>query len=436
MPLPKPSYIPHIPGVYFFKKGNTTLYIGKASDLKKRLVSYWRKNAGIKVESLLKEADHVEWRELESEVDALIKEAKYIKNNIPKYNVLLRDDKSYFYVAITKEAFPKIFVAHNPSHHSLHAAPDTLDAHYIGPFTSGVALKTVFRFLRKVFPYCTCFKPHKRRCLNTEIGRCLGYCCIIDAEVSETKKKEYNKNTQSIVAILNGKKKRLLSQLKKEMREAAREQKFEQAALRRNQIEGLKNIFLHTATLDRQKILRAKRNFTHIRQILQTILKTAEEMRRVEGYDISNISGTEATGSMVVFINGYPKKSAYRKFKIKTVTGPNDFAMMREVIARRLKHPEWQYPDLMVIDGGKPQLNTALDTMKTIKKELGIPKEILIAGLAKREEELYIPGRAEPIPLHTLPRDTEFFLEHVRNESHRFAKKYHHKLREINYRKK
>lgn len=432
----KPSQIPHTPGIYFFKKGSATLYVGKASDLQKRLSSYWRKNAGVKVASLLAEADHVEWRELESEVDALITEAENIKNHIPKYNIVLRDDKSYFYVGITKETFPKIFAAHNPSHHPLLAYSYKLKANYTGPFTSGTALKSVLRFLRKIFPYCTCFKPHKRQCLNAEIGRCLGYCCILNGEVSESQRKEYNKNILNIIAILNGKKKRLLSQLKKEMREAAKLQQFEKASLRRNQIEGLENIFLHTATLDRQKVLRAKRNWAHIGQILQTIFDTANTLTRVEGYDISNISGTESTGSMVVFVNGYPKKAEYRKFKIKTVAGPNDFAMMQEVLMRRLQHPEWQYPDLILIDGGKPQLNAALSVLTGIQKELGIAKEILIAGLAKREEELYIPGRTAPIPLRTLPRDAEFFLEHVRNESHRFAKKYHHKLREMSYRRK
>lgn len=441
--LQKPPSIPHTPGVYFFKKGMTTLYVGKAGDLQKRLSGYWRKNSGAKVESLLAEANHVEWRELETEVDALIKEAEHIKNYIPKYNIVLRDDKSYFYVGITKEAFPKIFAAHHPERHKPSATRNLPSADYIGPFTSGTTLKLVLRFLRKIFPYCTCFKPHKRPCLNAEIGRCLGYCCTAMNNESrimnhewEIKKEEYRKNIQNIVAILNGKKKRILVQLKREMKDLATLQQFEKAASCRNQIEGLKNIFLHTATLDRQKILRAKRNWTHIRQILQATLGAAEDIRRVEGYDISNISGADSTGSMVVFINGYPKKAEYRKFKIKTVAGPNDFAMMQEVLMRRFQHPEWEYPDLILIDGGKPQLNIALRALETIQKELGIKKEILIAGLAKREEELYIPGYTVPVLLRTLPRDTEFFLEHVRNESHRFAKKYHHKLREMSYRRK
>lgn len=419
------------------------LYVGKARDLRSRLSSYWRKNAGTKVTSLLAEADRVEWRELESEIDALIKEAEYIKNHIPKYNIVLRDDKSYFYAAITREAFPKIFITHSSFTQKQTARSSKTIAYHIGPFTSGAALKSVLHFLRKIFPYCTCFKPHKRPCLNTEIGRCLGYCCIFMNNESrimnhewEIKKEEYKKNIQDIIGILNGKKKRIIVQLKKEMKEAAKNQQFEKAALRRNQIEGLKNIFLHTTTLDRQKVLRTKRNWAHIEKTLQTALETANTLKRVEGYDISNISGTEATGSMVVFVNGYPKKSEYRKFKIKTVLGPNDSAMMQEVLQRRLQHPEWQYPDVILIDGGKPQLSVALSALNTAQKELGVAKEIMIVGLAKREEELYTPCRAEPILLRTLPRDAEFFLEHVRNESHRFAKKYHHKLREMSYRAK
>jgi excinuclease ABC subunit C len=150
----------------------------------------------------------------------------------------------------------------------------------------------------------------------------------------------------------------------------------------------------------------------------------------VEGYDISNISGTEATGSMVVFIKGFPKKSEYRKFRIKSVTGPNDLAMMQEVIHRRLQHPEWVFPDIMIIDGGKAQLGVVLRELRNVEQE----SPINAVGLAKREEELYIPGRKKPVLLRTLPREAELFFEHVRNESHRFAKQYHHKLREISYR--
>ncbi len=434
--LTKPLTIPHTPGVYFFKRGKTILYVGKAGDLQKRLSSYWRKNAGQKVSSLLQEANHVEWYECESEVDALITEAKYIKAHLPKYNVVLRDDKTYFYVAVTREEFPKLFISHNPEYQKNKLVKQTeksnTNIQYIGPFTSGSSLREVLKMLRKIFPYCTCFTPHVRTCLNSQIGRCPGYCCLggKNNTATETEKNAYRENIQHIVAIFEGKKKQLLGILKKEMKSAAKEQKFEYAAYIRNQVEKLENIFLHTPLLEKNKMLRVKRNWSAIQEIIQSILGTTKKISRVEGYDISNISGTEATGSMVVFINGYPAKAQYRKFKIKYVKGPNDFAMMQEVIERRLGHPEWSYPDLMIIDGGKPQLNAVSHVLNSLNKNINT------VGLAKREEELYLPGQPTSIPLRTLSRETEFFFEHVRNESHRFAKKYHHKLREMSYRRK
>ena len=164
------------------------------------------------------------------------------------------------------------------------------------------------------------------------------------------------------------------------------------------------------------------------------MLKTEKKISRVEGYDISNISGTEATGSMVVFANGRPAKSEYRKFKIKTVRGANDVAMHYEVMRRRLAHREWPYPDIIVMDGGKPQLHAAVAALRVPRSKNQESRGIVLTALAKREEELYIEGRAMPVRLDSLSRDAMHFFQRVRDESHRFAKKYHHKLREMSYR--
>ena len=435
-------------GVYMFRNGTTPLYIGKAVNIKKRLASYFRKNILGKIVELQREANNLDWIETTSEVEALIREALLIKAHLPKYNILMRDDKNYFYVGITREDYPKLFITHQPRMQSVAAKKRKLsiqnskfkihDSDFIGPFTSGSALRATLRILRRIFPYCTCFTPHKRPCLNSQIGRCKGYCCTItmntESLATKSQKEEYKKNIKSIVAILGGKRKKLLAELKREMRGAVKNEKFERAAELRDAIFGLENIFEHKTILEdrryksdrAQKIQLRRSRWTKIEHTIQTLLNIESPITRVEGYDISNISGASATGSMVVFRNGIPEKSEYRKFKIKTIHKISDVDMHKEVMRRRLMHAEWPYPELMVIDGGKPQLNAILSVASNAN--------IKIVGLAKREEELYIEGRKDPVRLDSLPQDTMFFFQNVRNESHRFAKKYHHKLREISYR--
>lgn len=437
--LVQPTHIPNTSGIYVFRKQKIPLYIGKASDLKKRIVFYWRKNAGEKVLRLLADATTLEWTQTESEIDALLKEAELIKLHMPKYNIVMRDDKNYFYVGITKEEFPRIFLTHQPNTRIMnfesriknvrknHNSKFIIhDSSYLGPFTSGIALKTTLKILRKIFPYCTCKVKHKRLCLNAEIERCPGYCCILNSElhIKIKNQNEYQKNIKNIIAILCGKRKWLLRELKLEMRDMAKKQEFERAARLRDQVTGIENIFKHKIIIS--KVKNFKTTWGKVRKDIKNILGTLKNISRVEGYDISNISGTEATGSMVVFIDGMPAKSEYRKFRIKTVHQPSDVDMLKEVIRRRIRHAEWQFPDLMLIDGGKPQLNSVNSIIRN---------RIPLAALAKKEEELYIKNRSSPIRLSTLPQGTAFFFQRVRDESHRFAKKYHHKLREIFYRK-
>lgn len=449
---------PETPGVYMFRRAHTPIYIGKTGDLKKRLASYFRANAAPKVRALRSEADTLEWQETSSEVAALILEAELIKRHLPKYNVLLRDDKSYYYVVLTREQYPRIRVVHKT-----HLADtDKKFGRAIGPFTSGTALFGTLRMLRRIFPYCTCKEPHKRPCINAQIGRCPGFCCeknnfsIIGIGDQSQRQKDYRAHIAHIIGVLSGKRTRILSRLKREMRTASARRDFERAARLRDQMAGLENVFSHRHTFDgeyRRHIPR-KRSWQKIKKEIQSILNTQKHISRVEGYDISNISGGAATGSMVVFIDGNPAKSEYRKFKIKTITGANDVAMHAEAMRRRLAHPEWGMPDLLLIDGGLPQLHAVQSVLRPDHKN------ILLTALAKREEELYIDpvgsktqkasadaplahrtshgvaGREKPVRLDSLSRDTMLFFQHVRDESHRFAKKYHHKLREISYRER
>ena len=430
------------PGVYIFRRRQTHLYIGKAANLKQRLGSYFQKRANlpIKIQRMLGEATKLETIEAASEIEALIKEAELIKKYRPKYNLLMRDDKSYFYVGITREAYPRIFIGHQPGRRQ-EARSRKQEARYIGPFTSGTALRAALKLLRRIFPYCTCKQAHKRPCLNSEIGRCVGYCCTI-AEIKDQKSKiknlrEYRKNIRNIVAVLLGDRTRLVGRLKREMKAAVRKECYEEAARLRDAVFGLEDVFAH-----RQVLHTPQTNYPWLIILgkLQTLLKTQRDISRIEGYDISNISGTSATGSLVVFSNGQPDKSQYRKFRIQTVRGSNDVAMLKEVIRRRLSHPEWPYPELMVIDGGKGQLNAALSVLREsrIQPALGRARarpgnlesrRPIVSALAKREEILYTAdGRA--IPLQRQDPAVLHLFQRIRDESHRFARAYHHKVRQ------
>jgi len=449
--LSRPENTTSNPGVYIFKNKEKPIYIGKAGNLKNRLSSYWLKNANNKQKSLVREADELEIMETPSEIEALIKEAEMIKKNLPRYNVLMRDDKSYFYVSFSREKYPRVFVTHRPFAEikdkkskipirggdvSYRKNKKEIGKYiYIGPFTSGGALKTTLRFLRSLFPFCTCLKPHIRPCLNSQIGRCLGFCCVKEKSDSKSAVKnygQYEKNIKAIRNILRGKKKNVLNKLKKEMKGNAQKGEFEKAAETRDKIFSLENILSHRLVFERNGRENFGKNkypeyrWQKTEMSLKVIINTKQDVRRVEGYDISNISGTAATGSMVVFKDGIPEKKSYRKFKIKTVKQISDTDMMKEILSRRMKHREWIFPQLMLLDGGRGQLNAAISILNNFKNIKG---KVAVAALAKKNEELYLPGREIPLLTDDLPPDTKLFLQHVRNESHRFAKKYHHKLR-------
>ncbi|MDO8522944.1 MAG: GIY-YIG nuclease family protein [bacterium] len=479
----QPGQIPQLPGVYFFKNGaGKTLYIGKASNLRARLGSYFRPlgNSASKLNYLLKEAKKLSWEILNSEVEALIKEAELIKKYRPKYNVLMRDDKNYFYVGFTKEKFPKIFLTHQPRKR-------TLSADFLGPFTEGASLKSVLKTLRRIFPYCTCKNFHKRLCLNARLGKCLKFCCLEDSEklmnlaagfadfsarspsevrsekarqpsesgagrarmsqkvalVSPTE--QYQKNISAIKKILSGKNRSLVKSLKKEMRELSGTKKYEDAGKIRDQIHALEKIFEHRIVI-KQDLPSENAKAIHA---LESILG-ASNINRIEAYDIANIGGKFAYGSMTVFEDDKIKKDDYRIFKIKTVQGSNDPAMLREVLTRRLRHTEWAYPQVILIDGGKPQLNAVMSALKLMKAQVlqdlaqrdGASRAILqqenmrvlakfgaktikLITLTKNKkhvgDHIFINGRANPMPLDRLPSPLKNLILHLDSEAHRFA---------------
>lgn len=402
----KISILPKTAGVYSFYSREKLFYIGKALNIRDRVKNHFSQPS-YRDNLFINKVDKIGFFGTNSEIEALILEANLIKKYQPKYNAMWRDDKNYFYVALryaqgklNKEKLPYIFITHQKN---------DSETMYIGPFIEGTALKKVLRFLRRVFPYYTAKKHPKTKCTYCHLDLCPGPNPDLN---------EYKKNIKKLILILQGKRKLVLNSLGREMKQLSKENKFEEAGKTRNIIYNLQQVMSHTHVINAE-------NPTTIPslKILQKILGL-EKISRIECYDVSNIQGKQATGSMVVFTNGLSDKSQYRKFRIKIEGEPNDIAMLKEVLQRRFLHKEWKYPDVILIDGGKAQLNAAIKTRKT--------KSIKIMAIAKGNNELYIEGRKNPVLLKTLPREIFNLILQLRDEAHRFAIAYHKKLRKKN----
>jgi len=412
----KISQLPKTSGVYCFKN-KQILYIGKAINIKNRVKNHFQQPS-YRDGLFTNQTSKIGYLKTGSEIEALILEANLIKKYQPKYNVVWRDDKNYFYVGVTREEFPKIFITHQKKVKNI----------FIGPFVDGNALKQSLKVLRKVFPFRSCNVLAKHTCLWHQLGRCPAPCLTksnLAGQLPSFKKeleKECQKNAKNIIKIIQGNKNQVLYNLKKEMKELSLNQNFEKAGRIRDQIKSLEKVFSHTNVF-KSNNLEQPNIETNPQQTLRRILNIEKTVRRIEAYDVSNIQGQTATGSMVTFIDGSPAKNYYRKFKIEISGKPNDTAMIKEILSRRLKHQEWPYPDLILIDGGKAQLNAAKKAIKKLK--------IPLASLAKRNNELFIEGQKKPLLLKNLPRETFNLVLQLRDEAHRFALKYHHKLRKI-----
>lgn len=458
--------IPQKCGVYFFHdKREQILYIGKAANLRNRLKSYLSyRDTNSRTIKMLELTAKIDWQETDSEIEALILESQLIKKHCPPFNIMLRDDKQYFYIGITQEQFPRVFITHQPQDKRLvktrnkistlnaTAIPQrstrnnvpgvvepstsnrsTLNADYIGPFTDGDALKTTLRLLRRIFPYCTCKQKHNNYCLNYHIGKCLGFCCLKQQNLNF--QKEYKKNIKAIKDVLSGKRGSLIKKLKKEMVDLGKMGKFEGAAKLRDQIKKLEKVFKNAQILLNAKYLilntKSGQKQTNPLTSLQNALNLPCLPYRIEGYDVSNIQGRFATGAMAVFVNGRPDKSQYRKFKIRMGNRPNDTAMLKEVLMRRFNHPEWPYPDLIVIDGGRNQLGAAERTAKDYGPEIKI-KQVKIIALTKdrrhKGSHIYIINKKASIPLKKLSESVRNLILQVNAEAHRFAISYYRKL--------
>jgi len=418
--------LPKTPGVYAFKTKKAILYIGKATNLKERIKNHFSQPTH-KDNYLIRQTDEIGFIKTGSEIEALILEANLIKKYRPKYNVVWKDDKNYFFIALTKEKFPKVFITHQKNKSGVD---------YIGPFVDGNSLRQVLKILRKVFPYRTCNPPSgglpKKPCLWYQLNRCPAPCILKNPlakqiPTSEVKmKKDYALNIKNLAKVLKGEKSAVVNGFKKEMRQASKNQDFEKASKTRDKIWALEKVFSHSKVLEETKEKTDSDSlWQSIEKELQQIIRSKKPISRIEAYDISNIQGKNPTGSMVSFFDGKPDKKYYRKFKIKTLNEPNDIGMLKEVLSRRLRHPEWSYPELLLIDGGKAQLNIAIKTKNLNPKS----KKIKVMAIAKKNNELFIEGRAEPLLLKNLPREIYNLILQLRDEAHRFAKNYHLKLR-------
>ena len=432
--LNKISQLPKIPGVYCFKNNGKILYIGKATNIGERVKNHFQQPT-FKDEVLLNLVKQLGYIKTNSEIEALVLEANLIKKYQPKYNVIWKDDKNYFFVGVTKEDFPRVFITHQ----TRNTKYKIRNTKFIGPFVDGKALKQTLKVLRKVFPYRSCKTLPKRPCLWYHLDRCLAPCLAVKGRTSDQLpnfylqiKKEGQKNAKNLMKILQGKKKQVLKDLKKEMKKTSISENFEEAAKIRDQISALEKIVSHAKIFELfTPEIQLDKYWDNIQNILQKIIKTKQKISRIEAYDISNIQGKEATGSAVTFINGKPNKNFYRRFKIRIQGKPNDVAMIKEILERRLKHTEWPYPELILIDGGKPQLNSAKEVCAKLCAKLNLAQiaQIRVAAIAKKKNELFINAQKKPILLKSLPREIFNLILQIRDEAHRFAISYHRKLR-------
>lgn len=366
--------LPKDPGVYFHKdaKGEI-IYVGKAAVLRNRVRQYFQKSRARdpKTEALVAEIVDTDWMVVESELEALFLEAEMIRRYMPRYNILLRDDKSMSYIRIDIESnYPTVTMTRRPMDDG---------ARYFGPYLSALTVKRALRVLRKIFPFAVKKNEGtKRVTLYYHLGLDPGL------EQGKTSLEEYRACLRKLISVIEGKRTRILKDLEKEMKAYAKEQNFEMAAKVRNQFFLLQNLGRQVIFSDKEFLDISK---DHALTELVDLLKMPKYPYRIEGYDISHMQGTDVVASMVVFTNGVSNKGEYRKFKTKKDQN-NDFYNMNETLKRRLSDKNvkaWGKPDLVLIDGGKGQLDAAIRA----RDEMGYQK-IPFIGLAKREEQIVI----------------------------------------------
>jgi excinuclease ABC subunit C len=415
---------PTTPGVYLMKDAeDRVIYVGKAVNLRSRAGSYFTSTALVerRTAELVREIRNIDCIETDSEVDALLVEARLIKDIQPRFNTQLKDDKTFPYLQITtREDFPRVEFTRTPA---------TKNVKLYGPFTNAGQLRGMIAVLQKIFRFRTCaldieeaderwqwFRP----CLLASINQCTAPC---NKRIS---KEDYRDDIKRLRLFLDGGRVRLLNQMNTDMQKASKERKYEKAARIRDDIEALQGLNLKGDLEQHAQPEVFYHDPAKGLAGLRKILQLPELPRRIEGIDIAHLQGGETVASLVQFIDGLPFKHGYKRYRIRSVEGVDDFASMREVVTRRFRRLTQEgesFPDILLIDGGKGQLNAVMETMA----QLGIDPPFTVS-LAKREEEIYVPGRSEPYRLSRHSSGLRL-LQYVRDESHRFAQHYHHQLR-------
>ncbi len=413
--------VPTMIGVYIFAHKGKPIYIGKSINLKARLISHFESaKVDAKSAGYVENADAISYILVDSEFKSLVLESQLIQKHKPKYNVRWMDDKSYLYIKLTKkDEFPKFFITRREHEKGVL---------YFGPFPSVRIASNLLREIRKVFPFCTQKKITKSPCFYAKIKQC--YPCpnvvsqITDKKERDTLKKEYRHNIRQVIKVLSGKVDLVVKQLYEKIEELTQKQNYEEAIWYRDRLYRLEGIiFRRSFDSDQDEYNVSDKRIKALKQLLSLYYPDVVSLSRIECFDMSNFAFKQATASMVVFTDGLSDKKEYKRFKIKNEKLQSDFEMIDEVIRRRLKN-SWQKPDLMVIDGGKPQVRTVIK----ILKETG--SDIKLIGIAKRPDRIII-GNENLLtvrPRHDHPGFR--LIQALRDESHRFAKKYHVFLRD------
>ena len=420
--------LPKGPGVYLLKDAKgVVIYIGKANDLRTRVASYFQKGADLEssrgpaIVNMVRQVAEIDFLQAESEVEALLIENRLIKDTQPRYNVRLVDGKTFPYIEIAaKEDFARVRITRQP------AAKGTV---LYGPFTAGAELRAALIILQKVFKFRTCSldireDDQKRRafrpCLLYSIKQCTGPCA---AKVS---KKSYRLQIDRLRQFIVSKRSVVLRQLNKEMEAAAAKMDYEEAGRLRDEIRAMKSLAKRGQIRDELQPESFYQDPAGGLEELGKVLGLQTVPRVIEGVDVADISGQESCGSLVRFIDGKPFKAGYRRFKIKTVQGADDYASIAEILSRRYRlagEEHELYPDVILIDGGLGQLRAGLTALDKVGK-----KAPMVISLAKRKEEIYVQGKSKPIRLGRNSAALQL-CQRIRDEAHRFAQHYHHILR-------
>lgn len=464
-----PGNLPSTIGVYIFKtKSGEILYIGKSVNIKARVKSHFENaKLDLKERAIIVGSSKIETIATESEFKALILESSLIQKFLPKYNKIWMDDKSYLYVRFSlNEEYPKIsLIRKSDINSSKSQDPKTQKDMFFGPFSSRRTLESLLREIRRVIPFCSAKRITKTSCFYSKIGLCdpcPNYINELKNQISRSQdskkiisnskiqiskilqlQREYRENVREIIKIFQGKTEIVLKDLRKELNTLSKEQKYEEALQIRNRIERFEGLISERGFGDSNlSTINNKLPTTDLSSLLMPYFHNLGYLHRIECYDVSNLNFKEATAAMTVAVNGQIDKSQYRKFRVHSSefiekkkkllrtmnhelrTGPVDWEMMKSIFLRRFKHPEWENPNLLVVDGGKPQVRMAVECMH------GLNLQIPVIGIAKNPDRLVIGIPDLPTIRPELNNSGFNLIRLLRDEAHRFGRKYHLFLRE------